>query len=104
MTIIDSENRVLMYSISKGELVWRFFGNNAAINSTGSTAVVENFPGQLGVYDLSRGEKIRDLVFPRSIVYATFNPDGSRLFVLTESQSFYIFDAQGLATKPPQAL
>ena len=99
LTIIDSENRVLFYSLSKGELVWRFFGNKVAIDSKGSIAIVENFPGQLAIYDLAAGEKVNEITFPRSITYAAFNPDASRLFVLTESQDFYLFNVSGLIAR-----
>lgn len=97
LSIIDSENRVLLYSLSKGELVWRFFGSNAVISPSGATVLIENFPGQLALYDLASGEKINELVFPREVTYAAFHPDGSKLFVLTKNQDYYLFNATTLS-------
>lgn len=99
LTIIDSENRVLLYSLSKGELVWRFFGSNAALTPAGTAVLIENFPGQLTLYDLSSGEKINELVFPREVTYAAFHPDGSKLFVLTKNQDYYLFNATALGAR-----
>ena len=95
LTIIDSENRVLLYSLAKGELRHRFFGDNAAVNPVKSLAVIENVAGQLSIYNLTSGQKIDELLFPTSVIHATFSRDGKKLFVLTANQNYYLFDSEG---------
>ena len=99
LTIIDSENRVLLYSLSKGELIWRFFGDNAAINTTNSLAAIENVAGQLSIYNLKNGKKIDELLFPTSVIYANFSKDGKKLFALTGNQNYYLFNTEGFGLK-----
>lgn len=95
LTIIDSENRVLLYSLPRGELRRRFFGDNATISSAKSLAAVENVAGQVSIYDLNSGQKIDELLFPASVVHAAFSRDGKRLFVLAANQNYYLFEAAG---------
>jgi metalloendopeptidase OMA1, mitochondrial len=97
LTIIDSENRVLLYSLAKGELQWRFFGDNAAVSPEKSLAAVENIPGQLSIYNLKTGQKTDELQFTSGVVYAVFSRDGKKLFVLTANQNYYLFNAEGFA-------
>jgi hypothetical protein len=99
LTIIDSENRVLLYSLAKGELQWRFFGDAVAVNPAKPLAMVENFSGQLAIYNLANGQKVDELVFPCSIVHTKFSRDGKKLFVLTADQNYYLFDADGFALR-----
>ncbi len=51
----DDNNRVLIYSINDGQLRHRFFGANASMNPRLNQVVVENYPGELTVYDLATG-------------------------------------------------
>ena len=95
LTIIDSENRVLLYSLAKGDLQWRFFGDNVTVSPAKPLAMVENFSGQLAIYNLISGQKIDELVFPSSIVHTKFSRDGKKLFVLTADQNYYLFNADG---------
>ncbi len=102
LTILDSENRVQIYSLSKGELVWRFFGHKAWINPAKSVALVENIEGQLSIYSLNDGKKIDKLLFTSPVIYVKFSRDGNKLFVLTGNQNYYVFNIDGL-TKPKPA-
>jgi len=92
MVIRDSDNRVLVYSLSSGELRHRFFGAEVAINPSRPQIVVENYPGELTIYDLSTGNSLGRLVFNRDTVLTRFSLDGKRLFVLTSDQIAYAFD------------
>jgi hypothetical protein len=47
LVLNDSEGRVLVYSISKGELRHRFFGRHASINPSRQQLVVENTPWRI---------------------------------------------------------
>ena len=95
LTIIDSQNRVQLYSLADGKRQWQFFGGNVAINPSKPLAVVENIAGQLSVFNLENGKKIEKLLFPEAISFSRFSQDGERLFVLTASQNFYFFETDG---------
>lgn len=99
LSVIDSENRVQLYSLARGERVWRFFGDNAAINPAKPLAAVENISGQLSVYNLTDGQKLDELLFHSPVVHATFSKDGKRLFVLTADQNYYFFNTDGFAAR-----
>jgi WD40 repeat protein len=99
LTIIDSENRVLLYSLTKGELQWRFFGDKVAFNPSKTLAVIENFSGQLAIYSLVNGRKIDELVFPSAVAFTKFSQDGKKLFVLTADQNYYLFNADGFVVQ-----
>ncbi len=101
LTIIDSENRILFYSLKTGELRSRVFGENAAVNPTLSIAAVENVPGVLGIIDLNTGRRIDEFRFPGRIVYATFDRPGGKLFVLISNQRYYVFNANEIAVQKP---
>ena len=95
LAVIDTENRVLIYSLARGQLLWRFFGDTVSFNAARQTVAVENADGQLALYDLQNGRKIDELEFPSSVTHAAFSRDGRRLFVLTANQIYYLFDADG---------
>lgn len=99
LTIIDSENRVQIYSLASGNLKWRFFGDNAVINPAKSIAVVENMPGQLSVYSLETGKKVNELLFPASVTFSQFSKNGEKLFVLAANQNYYLFDSGKLTAQ-----
>lgn len=98
LVIRDSDNRVLVYSLSSGELRHRFFGAEVAINPSRPQIVVENYPGELTMYDLATGDPQGRLVFNRDTVLTRFSLDGKRLFVLTADQIAYAFDVDKMAT------
>jgi WD40 repeat protein len=93
LTITDSENRILFYSLKTGELKSRVFGENSAVSPSQSIAAVENIAGVLSIVDMNTGKRIDELRFPSRIAYSTFNSQGDKLFVFTANQQYYIFDA-----------
>jgi WD40 repeat protein len=97
LTIKDSENRILIYSISNGKILWKYFGDNVAIDAVNSTAVIENISGHLSIYNLKTGKKTDELLFANYIEFAKFNKEGSKLFVLTTNQVAYIFNTSELS-------
>jgi len=101
LVLHDTNNRVLAYSIKGGDLRHRFFGANAAINPTRNQMVVENYPGELTVYDLGSGENLRRLVFGADAAFVRFSLDGKRLFVLTAEQIAYAFAVDQLTPTRP---
>jgi WD40 repeat protein len=99
LVLRDDNNRVLVYSIKDGDLQHRFFGATAALNPSGNQIVVENYPGELTVYDLATGNSYARLRFKTAAVFTRFSLDGKRLLVLTAGQSAYAFDTARLAAK-----
>ncbi|PYS69481.1 MAG: hypothetical protein DMF69_16905 [Acidobacteria bacterium] len=103
LVLRDSENRVLAYSITDGELKHRFFGSYATINPRVNEVVVENYPGELTFYNLSDGERVGKVVLPSETVLIRFSLDGKRMFVLTEQQTAYAFDVDKIVGAKPTA-
>jgi Peptidase family M48 len=99
LVLHDDNNRVLIYSIKEGELRHRFFGANAAMNPSRNQVVVQNYPGELTVYDLTTGNPQTRLRFKTGAAFVRFSLDGKKLFVLTSGQMAYVFDVDRLATK-----
>lgn len=96
----DSQNRILALTISDGELQQRFFGNSAAINPIRQQIAVENYPGELSIYNLETGKRDARVVVGSEIAFVTFSVDGKRLFVLTDHQAAYAFDVDKIFAKP----
>jgi hypothetical protein len=94
----DSQNRVLAYSLKDAALRHRFFGTQAAINPSRQQIAVENYPGEMTIYDLISGEPQAKLLFKSGSVFARFSLDGKRLFVLTAEQAAHAFDMEKLTT------
>lgn len=100
LVLRDGNNRVLTYSIADGELRHRFFGANAAMNPSRQQLIVENYPGELTLYDLSTGNSQARLRFKTGAAFVRFSLDGKKLLVLTSNQIAYAFDTDRLsATK-----
>lgn len=99
LVLRDDNNRVLVYSIKDGELQHRFFGAKASMNPQGTQVIVENYPGELTLYDLATGNSAGRLRFKTGAAFTRFSLDGKRLLVLTSGQVAYAFDTARLATK-----
>lgn len=97
VVIVDSSNRVQVYSLASGEQKGRVFGRNATVSSASKLLCVENETGQLAVYDLARMEKRDQFVFSHPVSMVRFSDDGKRLFVLTDDQTVYLLDMTAVA-------
>lgn len=96
LVLHDDNNRVLIYSIKEGELRHRFFGTNAAMNPSQQQVIVENYPGELTLYDLATGNAQSRLRFKTGAAFVRFTLDGKKLLVLTSAQIAYAFDTDKL--------
>lgn len=92
----DNEGRVLIYSLKDGTLRYRYFGNRASISPSGKQIIVENFPGELTLYDLDTGKRAGHFVINGKVVFVRFNLKSDRLFVLSSAQTAYAFDLSKL--------
>ena len=63
----------------------------------GQQVIVENYPGELTVYDLSTGNSQARLRFKTSASFVRFSLDGKRLLVLTAGQVAYAFDVDKMS-------
>ena len=96
----DSEGRVLLYSLKTGELKHRFFGGQASINPRRGQIAVENFPGELTLYDLATGNPLANYAVKGDIVFLRFSLQGNRLFLFSDSQAAYAMDLDKIVAKP----
>ncbi|HSW38482.1 MAG TPA: hypothetical protein VLL97_03220, partial [Acidobacteriota bacterium] len=97
LMISDTQNRLLVYSISSGNRLGQIFGINGSISPAARLLVAENAPGVLSVYSLPDLVKLRELVFADRLSYVSFVDDGNRLFILTAGQQSYRFDTEQLS-------
>jgi hypothetical protein len=100
LVLHDSTNRVLALTLNDGELKQRFFGSTAAINPSRNQIAVENYPGELSIYNLTSGDLDSRLTLGGSVTFIRFSLDGKRLFALTGQQVAYSFDVDKIAGKP----
>jgi hypothetical protein len=99
VVIADTENRVLVYSLSTGEQKGRVFGSRAIVGGVdGKSGVmcVENERGKLAVYDLASMGKRDEFTFAHPVSLTSFSQDGKKLFVLTANQAVYILNVAGM--------
>jgi hypothetical protein len=99
LVLRDDNNRVLVYSIKDGDLRHRFFGANAAMNPRGHQIAVENYPGEVTLYDIATGNSQARLRFKTAAAFTRFSLDGKRLLVLTAGQVAYAFDTDRITAK-----
>lgn len=92
LVVEDNTNRVLVYSISTGEQVARWFGNSPQISRNGRRLSLANGRGHLSVYDLQSLKQVSDLYFANPISMQAFSGDGAKLLVLTNDQTAYELD------------
>jgi WD40 repeat protein len=95
--ISDTENRVLVYSLSTGEQKGKVFGSNAAFSPESKLLCVENESGKLVIYDLTSTEERDRFTFSSPVSLARFSADGKSLFVLTARQTAYVIDLSALS-------
>lgn len=98
LMLYDSEGRVLTYSINDGNLKSRFFGNFASLSPQGNYIVIENFPGEISLYDLQSGTLQTSFEISGKAVFIQFNLSGNKLFVFSDSQIAYSFDLTKLSS------
>jgi hypothetical protein len=98
LVLHDNNNRVLIYSINDGELRHRFFGANAAMNPSRNQVIIENYPGELTLYDLATGNTHARLRFKSGAAFVRFSLDGKKMLVLSAGQTAYAFDVDRLNT------
>ena len=97
LAVEDPHGRVLVHSLSGGDLRARFFARQAAALTPSGLLAVETSPGRLALHDLQSLTRSQEFAFPSRAVFARFDPAGTRLFVLTANQQAYLIDVTGPA-------
>jgi hypothetical protein len=69
------------------------------MNPSGNQVIVENYPGELTLYDLATGNTQARLRFNTGTAFVRFSLDGKKLFVLTAGQVTYAFDLNRLSKR-----
>lgn len=92
LIVTDNRNRVLLYSISTGEQKARWFGYRPRISRNGERLCLSNGRGHLIVYDLRSLRQVSDLSFATRLSAYSLSDEGTRLLVLTNDQSAFVFD------------
>lgn len=100
LVFYDTQDRVLVYSVKTGELRHRFFGKNAALNARRNQIAVENFPGEISIYNLETGDEQTKFTIGGTASFIRFNYEGNKMFVLSDAQSAYAFDLGKIAAPP----
>jgi Peptidase family M48 len=100
LVLPDSQNRLLLYSLSAGEKTGDFFGAHPVLSAAAGALGVENGLGEFVIYDLKSAATRDKLKFPSAVAMAQFSADGERLFVLTKDQTAYIFETKALTASP----
>jgi hypothetical protein len=95
VTIDNEQTRV--YSITTGDLKATVPGSGVIASSVAGLFAVQTSTEELQVYALPGGEKRALLRFPSPTSFMRFSGDARRLFVLTQDQSYFVFDAAMLA-------
>jgi hypothetical protein len=96
--IIFSKNavRVYVYSMLDGQLKAKLVGIRPSATAKTNLLALETDSRQLTIYDLSSGTKLDNQIFSDPIVYTHFSADGQRLLVLTENQTAFVLDMNGV--------
>lgn len=104
VTVDPEQTRI--YSISGGDLRTTVPGSIMTASASAGLFVLGTKEGDLQVYMLPDAEKRAHLTFPSATKFVRFSGDGRRMFVLSQGQGFYVFDAETLArsavARPPQ--
>jgi WD40 repeat protein len=103
LILSDNDNRILLYSLSTGEVKARFFGTAPMFSSNGALLSVANDRGQLRIYDLHTLRQLDDLAFSSPIIMDAFSADAQKLLVLTSDQTVYTLDMSRFCQKPATA-
>lgn len=86
LALTDSASRVLLFSVSSGEIMGRAFGGRPHIAAASGLMAVQNGPSRVTVYDITSMRAIDTFQFANAVVHAALPGDGRQLMVLTADQ------------------
>jgi WD40 repeat protein len=93
IVVTDTLGRLLMYSVSSGKMLGKFFGRVSEISSGPNPILcIERSKGRLELYQPGNRIPSTKLQFSWPTSLVRFTPDGKQLFVLTSDQAAYLID------------
>jgi WD40 repeat protein len=98
LIITDNRNRVLVYSLTTGDVQTRMFGSRPSLSHDGTRLCLTNGRGQLSVYDMRSLKPTAQFSFSAPISSQEFSGDGTKLLVLTDDQTVLVLDTGATAT------
>jgi len=90
MFITDSLGRVLIYSLSSGEVSGHVVGVSPTLSADGRLLAVKTGEGRLAVHDVATLRRLTVLKFRNDVVFGAFSPDGANLFAITAEQTAHV--------------
>jgi hypothetical protein len=88
----DSNNRLLIYSLTSGERTGIVFGGEPVISVATGLMATQNERGELSLYDLSTLARREQYAFKSPIAFVAFAADNQRFVVLTGDQVAYTME------------
>lgn len=92
ITLTTADNQVLVLSLTGGSEEAQFFGTMPVVVSSRGMIAVEKDRKELDLYDLRSRDLKTKYVFADPIALKKLSSDGSRLLVVTDSQTAYLID------------
>jgi WD40 repeat protein len=96
--LVDTHDRILVYSLSSGAIIGRVFGKELAISPDGALLAIESEPGKASVLDLATLGKREEFSFSSRIAGVKFNSSGTQLLILTTDQTALVLDVSSVAS------
>jgi WD40 repeat protein len=97
LIITDNRNRLLVYSLTTGDVQTRMFGSRPRLSHDGTRLCLTNGRGQLSVYDMRSLKPTAQFSFSGPISSQEFSGDGTKLLVLTDDQTVFVLDTGATA-------
>ena len=92
LIVSDTVGRVLVYSVTTGELLGHAFGSDPVVSVTARLLALDVGAGRLVLYDLESMHRKDQFTFTHRVPLKAFSGDGKKLFVLTADQTAYVLD------------
>jgi len=96
VAVLDRRNQVTVFNARTGERLGSTFGRGGTLSHAAGLLLVPERSGRVDVYDLATVNKIATLRFATTVRLARFNPDGSRLLVVTSDQISHLLSTAAL--------
>lgn len=90
LVVRDNQGRILVHSLTTGELAGYAIGNASVTNAAVGLIAVDAGNGRVSVHDLATMARRRDLTFSHPIQYAAFNAEGTMFLALADNQVAYV--------------
>ena len=90
MFVTDSLGRVLLYSVSTGEVAGYATGSSPTVSADGRLFALKTGEGRLAVYEVATMKRLKDLRFKNDVIFGALSPDGANLFALTAEQTVHV--------------